>query len=122
MKTNFTLLMMIIGNVILSVLGQFVTKLGVQKIGPFSSMPIFDFIIKAFLSPLVLLGLFIYLISAVLWFMVLSKAELSLAYPALSLGYILILFVGYFFLGEQLTLAKGLGVGLICLGIYSIFR
>jgi drug/metabolite transporter (DMT)-like permease len=115
----FTLIMV---NVILAVAGQTLIKLGVQKIGVFTAMPISQFIFKSFLSPLVLGGLFLHVLSAVTWFMVLSKTELSIAYPALSLGYILILFIGYFFLHEPLTLAKFVGVMLISLGTYIIFK
>jgi multidrug transporter EmrE-like cation transporter len=122
MKGNLSVFMLIIINVLLSVAGQSVTKLGVQKIGAFTAMPIEQFIFRSFLSPFVLGGLFLYLISAVIWFMVLSKAELSIAYPTLSMGYVLVLAIGYFFFGEPLTLAKILGVILICAGIYTIFR
>jgi len=108
-------------NIILAVVGQTITKIGITKIGSFTSMPIKDFIAKAFLSPLVLLGLFLYVISAVVWFMVLSKIDLSVAYPMLSLGYILILLISYFYLGEPLTLIKFIGVIFICGGVYLIF-
>ena len=114
--------LLIIINVFLGIIGQTIIKLGVQKIGSFTSMPISHFILKAFLSPMVLSGLFLYLLSAVIWFMVLSKTDLSIAYPSLSLGYVFIVFIGYFCFGEPLTMAKIIGILLICSGIYTIFR
>lgn len=117
-----SVLILLIINIFLGVIGQTIIKVGVQKIGAFTAMPIGTFIFKAFLSPLVLSGLFLYLMSAVIWFMVLSKTELSVAYPSLSLGYVLIVFIGYFFFGEPLTIAKIIGILLICLGIYVIFK
>jgi len=122
MKNSFSVLSLILVNVILAVAGQTVAKLGVQKIGIFTSMPLTTFVFKSFLSPWIISGLFLYLLSAVIWFMVLSETELSVAYPTLSIGYILVLLIGYFFLGETLTLAKCFGVFFICLGIYIIFR
>ena len=109
-------------NILLAVAGQTLIKIGVEKIGSFSTMPILHFISKSFLSPFVLGGLFLYLLSAVIWFMVLSKTELSVAYPTLSLGYILVLLIGCFFLGEQFTIAKLAGILLICSGIFIIFK
>jgi len=122
MKHGLSILSLIVVNVILATAGQTVTKIGVQKIGLFTEMPLTVFVFKSFLSPFIILGLFLYLLSAVIWFMVLSEAELSIAYPTLSFGYILVLLIGYFFLGESLTIAKCLGVLLICSGIYMIFR
>lgn len=112
---------LILLNILLSVVGQTMTKIGISKIGSFTSMPIRYFILRAFLSPLVLAGLFLYLISAIVWFMVLSKVDLSVAYPTLSLGYILIVIISYFYLGESMTFFKLSGVILICLGVYMLF-
>ena len=114
--------LLIILNILLAVAGQMFTKIGVQKIGTFTDMPVKTFVFKAFLSPLVLLGLFLYLVSAVIWFMVLSKVNLSVAYPTLSLGYVLILAVSYFYFKEPITLVGILGVLFICLGVYLIFH
>lgn len=122
MGISYSTFFLIVLNIILAVTGQLVTKMGVQKIGAFTSMPIQIFVLRSFLSPWVLSGLFVYLLSAVLWFMVLSKTELSIAYPTLSLGYIFVLLLGCFFFHEPLTIPKILGVCLICLGIYIIYR
>lgn len=113
---------LILINIVLSVVGQFLAKVGISKIGAFTDMPVKDFIFKSLTSPFVLVGAFLYFFSALVWFMVLSKIDLSVAYPALSLGYIIVLFVGYFFLGESLTFIKFLGVLLICGGVFLIFR
>jgi drug/metabolite transporter (DMT)-like permease len=113
---------LILINILLSVVGQSLAKSGVAKIGAFTNMPIREFIIKALTSPLIVTGAGLYFFSALIWFMVLSKVELSVAYPSLSLGYIAILLVSYFFLGEAITLGKVAGVLLICSGVYLIFN
>ncbi len=113
---------LIIINILLAVSGQTFIKQGMGKIGSFSDMPLMQFFQRALLSPLVILGLFLYIVSSFIWFMVLSRVELSVAYPALSLGYILVLAIGFFFLGETITLAKLAGVILICLGVFLIFK
>lgn len=113
---------LIILNVILGVGGQALAKIGVTRIGQFSDMPLLLFFYKTATSPYIIFGFLTYVISALIWFMVLSKTQLSIAYPALSLGYILIVFVGYFFLNEPLNLSKIAGVLLICSGVYLIFH
>ena len=62
-------------------------------------------------------GISCYVISMVLWLFVLSKMEMSKAYPLVSIGYILTLFLGYFLLDEPLTIAKLVGVSIIVIGV-----
>lgn len=62
-------------------------------------------------------GVACYVVSMVLWLFVLSKMEMSKAYPLVSVGYILTLFLGYFLLDEPLTIAKLVGVSIIVIGV-----
>ncbi len=71
---NFVLILI---NILLAVSGQTLTKLGVTKIGSFSDMPLVRFFQKSILSPLVVLGVFLYILSSFIWFMVLSKVVYS---------------------------------------------
>lgn len=77
-------------------------------------------IITLFLKPFVLIGLTCYVISTVSWLAILSKVDLSYAYPLISLGYLIILFVGSVFFKEQITVWRIIGVLLISCGIYFI--
>lgn len=67
-------------------------------------------------------GLLCYGLSLVFWLDVLSKLELSRAYPLVSLGYIASLILGYFFLQEPITVSKVIGIALIISGVYFIAR
>ena len=58
-----------------------------------------------------------FVISMFLWIFVLRKMELSLAYPMVSLGYIFVMMLSFYFLQEQLSLVKFLGTGLIVAGV-----
>ena len=53
---------------------------------------------------------------------VLGKVEVSLAYPLLSVGYILTAVIGYFFMGENVNLIRIIGLTFICVGIIIISR
>lgn len=55
--------------------------------------------------------------SMLMWVFVLRKMELSIAYPMVSLGYVFVMLLSYFFLQEQLSLPKLLGTGLIVAGV-----
>lgn len=58
-------------------------------------------------------------ISAALWVYVLSRFELSFAFPvSTSLSYILILVLSWWLFGEQMSLMRWIGVGLVCVGIF----
>ncbi len=109
-------------NIILGVVGQFCIKFGVNKVGGLEQLGLVKFMLTSFLSPFIILGLGLYAFSAVLWVILLSKLDLSVAYPALSLGYVLILLVSMLFLGEQVSLVRFAGVFLVMLGIFFLFR
>ena len=109
-------------NIILGVAGQFLIKFGVNRLGDLSATGLRGFLTGAFISPFIIAGLGLYAFSAVLWVILLSKLDLSVAYPALSLGYVLILLVSILFLGEQVSLVRFAGVFLIMVGIFFLFR
>ena len=69
-----------------------------------------------------MLGMGCYVISIGLWMVVLGKVEVSLAYPLLSVGYILTAVIGYFFMGENVNLIRIIGLTFICVGIIIISR
>ncbi len=53
---------------------------------------------------------------------VLSRVEISFAYPFLGLSFVLVTMWGYFVLGEGVTLWRVVGVLFICLGVALIAR
>jgi multidrug transporter EmrE-like cation transporter len=112
-------------SVILSVCGQLVLKLGVTGVGTLNlvtAASLAQFFRQALSSPLVLLGFAMYGLSAVSWLIVLSRLDLSYAYPFLALNYVLIALVGRFVLGEDISLARWVGLLLVCIGIVVVAR
>jgi len=118
---NFIL---ILTGVILNAIAQLVLKKGMSIIGSvqvdFSS--IMSMLIKASTNVYIYLGLLCYVLSFFVWLMVLSRTEVSYAYPFLSIGYIIAAFVGYFYFGESMTLYKVGGIALICAGVFLLYR
>jgi drug/metabolite transporter (DMT)-like permease len=68
----------------------------------------------------ILTGILCYGFSLLLWFYVLSQLPLSKAYPLVSIGYVISIFLGYYLLNEQITIFKFIGVVLISLGVLFI--
>jgi multidrug transporter EmrE-like cation transporter len=98
-------------------------KQGMRKFGEVTfDNHIMMTIMKMFLLPNVLLGLFFYAISTVFWLVALSKIELSVAYPMLSVGYILLMIISYILLNETITVYKVIGTLLVVAGVTLISR
>ena len=74
------------------------------------------------LNPWMLGGLCCYGMSILLWMAVLSKVEVSAAYPLTSIGFIIAAAAGYFFLGETVGLSRAIGIALVCCGVVVITR
>ncbi|MDF2867736.1 MAG: 4-amino-4-deoxy-L-arabinose transferase [Gammaproteobacteria bacterium] len=68
----------------------------------------------------VLGGLLCYGISVLTWMFVLSKTEVSYAYPFLSVGYLLSAIAGYYFFQEHISFSRKQGIAVICVGVNII--
>ena len=67
-------------------------------------------------------GMMCYAFSICVWLAALSKAPVSVAYPMLSLGYVVVAAASALWLGESLTLMKVFGIALICAGVLVVSR
>ncbi|MCL6445331.1 MAG: EamA family transporter [Alicyclobacillus sp.] len=100
-------------NVCLLVTGQVLFKWGLEAVGGVSVANL----AALMLNPWILLGLVLYVVATVLWFYVLSKVSLSLAYPLQSLSYVLGQFASRFVLHESVPWTRWAGVCVILLGV-----
>ena len=67
-----------------------------------------------------IIGLFMYVISSILFILALKGGELSVLYPILAIGYIWISLVSMKFLNEKMTLSKWIGIIFIIIGVSVI--
>ena len=65
-------------------------------------------------------GLACYGFSAVTWLMTLAKVDLSFAFPMLSLGFVATAVYSWLYFGEQISVNRILGIGLVVLGVLFI--
>ncbi len=110
--------------VALNVFGQFMMKRGIGQVGVIGNdlMALPTSIMRIFTTPAVLAGVLAYGISSIGWLILLSRVNLSYAYPALSLGYVAVVLVSWLLLGESVSLTRWAGVFVICLGVWLISR
>lgn len=106
--------------IIISAIAQIILKLGIGS-GNLGK-GLLDFFIKTLTSPLVILGLGLYGLGALLWLIVLSKEDVSFAFPLVSFAYVLAVLLSAVFLKEQITPGRIIGSVLIMAGIFVITR
>ena len=73
-------------------------------------------------EPWLWLGLGCYVVSVVVWILALSRVEVSIAYPMLSIGYIINTLVAWAWLGEVLSVNKIAGIAIITVGVIVLAR
>jgi multidrug transporter EmrE-like cation transporter len=61
-------------------------------------------------------------VSVVVWIMALSRVEVSIAYPMLSVGYVVNAAAAWYLFGEQVTVMRLAGIGIIILGVFIVAR
>lgn len=115
---------LLVSSVALSSLAQLLLKLGLKGAGPLdlSWRGLTALALRVLTNGYLLAGLAGFVGSAVLWLIVLSQVELSLAYPLVSLGYVFVLCLAHFVLGESISTWRLGGVAAIIAGVILIGR
>ncbi|MFC4269875.1 EamA family transporter [Sneathiella chungangensis] len=121
---SMLVLSLILLTVFSSACAQLVLKLGVadQKMQAAMQSGIFDSLMAAALSPFIWLGLIIYALSVALWLWVLSKVDLSVAYPFVGIGFVVTMLFGILLLNENVTPMRIIGTILIVGGCVLVGR
>ena len=119
---NPTTFSLVIVGVLLNAGAQLLLKAGTNAVGYFEFHPdnLVPVGLKLALQPYVLGGLACYGVSVVVWIMALSRVPVSVAYPMLSIGYVVNAFIAWQWLGETLSMQKLLGIGFIVIGVVLV--
>lgn len=120
--TFIRLIPLIILTALLNTVAQLVLKMGMEKIGVFnfSLNNIIPIGIKIIFSPFVIIGILIYVMSLILWLLVLSRVPVNIAYPMGSFAYIFNAIGAYYLLGEHLSTVQIAGIFIIITGVYLL--
>lgn len=113
---------LILFTVLTNAAAQILLKRGMNAVGGFSidGGSVVDFAARTFLNPFVFLGLCTFVISMLSHLIVLSKVELSFAYPFLSLAYVVVAAYAFFVFQEDVGALRVAGIALICVGTVLI--
>ena len=118
---TFSLLM---AGVLLNAAAQLALKAGTNRIGEFAFA--LDNIVpigaRLASSPYILAGVGCYVVSLVVWILGLSRVPVSVAYPMLSVGYIVNAIAAWLLFGESITAQKLVGIGMIIIGVVLVAR
>lgn len=98
--------------VLLGVAGQILLKSGASG----------ETLLQQFLAPQSIVGLGLYFAAALCYMYALRKIPVSIAFPSVSLSYVLVALLGFWLYGEALTPSKLAGIALVCVGVFLIMR
>lgn len=101
-------------------IGQFLLKLGAVKLGRVSGSNALTHILGIVTTPELIFGLSLYGLSAILYILLLTRVNLSVAGPAVSIGYIISVMIGYFYFKEAIPLSRVIGLGFIICGVVLV--
>lgn len=115
-------MLIIVISVLLNAFAQLFIRKGMLLIGSLTLniQNIVSLCFKVLTNIFLLSGMTCYAISILLWMVVLSRVNVSVAYPLLSIGYIVTAIMAYFLFGETLTLQKVAGIIVICIGVWLL--
>ena len=118
---TFALLMI---GVLLNAAAQLLLKAGTNAVGQFefSAQNILPVGMKLALEPHIAGGLACYVVSVAVWIVGLSRVPVSIAYPMLSVGYIVNAVAAWYLFGESLTAQKLIGIAFIVCGVFLVAR
>jgi multidrug transporter EmrE-like cation transporter len=115
---------LILTGVLLNAGAQLLLKAGVQPLGALSVglHNLLPTTLRVLQQWPIIAGLFCYVVSVGVWIVGLSRVEVSIAYPMLSLGYVVNALLAWWLFGEALGPMRWAGMMLILAGVLVISR
>jgi multidrug transporter EmrE-like cation transporter len=121
---NLVSFALIFTGVMLNAAAQILMKSGTNAIGhfEFSTANILPIGLKLATEWHIIVALCCYALSVVIWILALSRVPVSIAFPMLSMAYVVNALAAYYLLGEPFSSTKLVGMGVIILGVIIISR
>jgi len=118
-------LLMIFASVLIGVFGQLSLKTGMTQVGRIDaqalSQPI-QTLIRIFTTPIILAGIAMYIVGTLIWLVVLSRMDLSYAYPLVATTYVFTPLLANVLLHEPIPTLRWLGIAFILVGVFIVAR
>ena len=119
---NRGVFLVLLAAILCSVLGQFILKAGAKILGPIGAANLVEKVIAMATQPLIIAGLALYAVSSIGFIVVLSRANISIVSPLLSISYLFTVLGGKIVFNEPLPPLRLVGVGLIMTGVIFVLR
>ena len=122
---NLSTFLVIFAGVVLNSVAQLMLKAGartLQGISLTSGSSVLNAALAASTQPWILAGLCCYFISAGLWVVALTRVDVTVAYPLLSMGYVIAAVLAWQIFGEALTAGRIAGIAIILVGVVVLSR
>ncbi|XPV77582.1 MAG: EamA family transporter [Desulfovibrio sp.] len=107
--------LLVLFSVSMTTMGQIFQKLGAGRIT--DSMSEGKSVLAAACNLYIFFGIVALGLGAISWLLVLSRMELSMAYPLISLGYVLVAFASRYIFHEKIPPTRWIGIAIIMVGI-----
>jgi len=122
MKFSVFLLLML--GVLLNACAQLLLKMGMTRIGEFEFQlsNVLPIGLQIASNIPIMLGIAAYVISVLVWMLVLSRVDVSMAYPMLSLGYVVNAIAAFYLFAEPLSALRVGGIFIILMGVFMVAR
>jgi drug/metabolite transporter (DMT)-like permease len=118
---TLTVVLLVAFSIVLDVIGQLCFKLGLDRLPELEGgFRLNAFWGQVFNAPLLWAGIGAYVIEFFIWLEALSRAPLSLLFPAAALAYCGVVLVGKLVLGEIVSRRRWLGTLVITLGVMLV--
>lgn len=114
--------LVLLASILCGVVGQFSLKAGAKILGPIGGANLVEKITAMATQPLIILGLCLYAISSIGFIVVLSRANLSIVSPLLSISYLFTVLGGKIVFNEPLPPLRLVGVALIMTGVILVLK
>jgi multidrug transporter EmrE-like cation transporter len=121
---NIATFSFIIFGVLLNAVAQLLLKAGARNVGEIhlTMQNLFAVGLKVASQWPIIGGLTCYVLSVVLWIIALSRVDVSIAYPMLSLGYVVTAIGAWYLFGEALSVQRLMAIAVILVGVAWLAR
>lgn len=119
---NRSVFLLLLAAILCGVAGQFSLKAGAKILGPIGAANLMEKILAMATQPLIVGGLSLYAISSIGFIVVLSRANLSIVSPLLSISYLFTVLGGKLIFHEPVPPLRFVGVALIMTGVIFVLR
>lgn len=103
-------------SILIGAFGQISLKHGMNRIKIIGMTQVLKNIFTVFMNPFIIIGVFLYASSSLIWLFAMTRLDISFMYPLVSLSYLFTTIFAIIFLKERVRARRWAGLTLIIIG------